>query len=268
VRVLYKGEVTGKTVRFERDCICNWLLLFYYYWSGKRGMAPKGFRWVRPFGVKPSPRSRLPLRRQDEVLKTLTDHLLDSFLIVGPYKTGKTVFILMLFHEALYAWANQCFKEGLSTEAVWLVTASDLADQYLLYETGRERQHQVAFDPETTVVPPEPVVTPRKIKAAAAAGLTPRVFIEEIDKINMTDARRRWLFSIINAVYENNGTLVATSNMPVEALLQHFGEYHAGAFIRRFTDNDGADLTAPTHGHLLNLFGPWTETERCGKESK
>jgi hypothetical protein len=55
-------------------------------------------------------------------------------------------------------------------------------------------------------------------------GLRPHLFIEEWDKVGLTDFRRETLFDILDAMYQVNGQLVITSNLTWPDFCATFGE--------------------------------------------
>jgi hypothetical protein len=256
IELLHKGKVTGKLATIEDRCSCVAFRLFYMFWSGKRAMVPEGYRWVHPRTLKPSPKINLPITTQEDLIEMFRAHPFDSYLMLGPPRTGKTVYSTMLLQNALNDWAfNVCFKEECSSaEAVWRIGAPKLAEQFLMYETRSTIMTTPGYDPENTYLPQEPLVTERKIEAARRGGHIPRLFLDEIDKLNMTDARRRWISGIGDAIYANGGQMVVNSNMTLAGLEDHMGPLFGPPFIRRITDADGADIKNDAHGHFLNFF--------------
>jgi hypothetical protein len=247
---LHHGETSGQIVYYPLTCDCQLLFRFYQRWSGIRAMADPAYRWVQAYKVLPTTKSNLEMDYQEKVIALIKRKPFESYLICGPSGTSKSVFCTLMFRLALQDWAHS-FED---TEAVWHVSASQLADEFLRFETGREIRYSANFDPERTIQPSEPTVTDRRVRYAASKGLVPRVFIEEIDKLNMTEARQRWLFSIFDAVYACGGQLVVTSNLSEPNLEKHLGVSFGEAFLRRVTDREGADPDNPTRGRSLNFF--------------
>lgn len=58
------------------------------------------------------------------------------------------------------------------------------------------------------------------------------LFLEETDKIKPTDARMANLYEVVNAIYENAGQLVLTSNLTPVQFQQQFGD----VFYRRIVE--------------------------------
>jgi hypothetical protein len=72
---------------------------------------------------------------------------------------------------------------------------------------------------------PEPELTPHAIETATSrTGLPPIVWMEELDRIGPTEPRLRYLYSLVDAVYESGGIIVSTSNMKAAELKKHLGE--------------------------------------------
>jgi DNA replication protein DnaC len=69
----------------------------------------------------------------------------------------------------------------------------------------------------------EPEITRKKIRKAEAAGLKPRLFLEEIDKTKSTKFKLDSLFEVIDGIYENKGQLVISSNLTLSEFTETFG---------------------------------------------
>jgi hypothetical protein len=87
---------------------------------------------------------------------------------------------------------------------------------------------------------PEPELTPHAIEVATSStGLAPILWMEELDKIGPTEPRLRYLYSLIDAVYESGGTIISTSNMKPGELKKHLGE----PIYRRLSGENDPDGT-------------------------
>jgi hypothetical protein len=72
---------------------------------------------------------------------------------------------------------------------------------------------------------PEPELTPHAIETATSrTGLPPIVWMEKLDKIGPTAPRLRYLYSLVDAVYESSGIIISTSNMKAAELKKHLEE--------------------------------------------
>jgi hypothetical protein len=72
---------------------------------------------------------------------------------------------------------------------------------------------------------PEPELTPHAVETATSrTGLPPIVWMEELDKVGPTAPRLRYLYSLVDAVYESGGIIISTSNMKAAELKKHLEE--------------------------------------------
>jgi DNA replication protein DnaC len=78
-----------------------------------------------------------------------------------------------------------------------------------------------------------PTVSPARIKRVKQANKVPHLFLEELDKFNMTDFRRAAIFDVINAMHECKGQIVLNSNLSWDEFEQTFGT----AFSWRIAEN-------------------------------
>ena len=105
--------------------------------------------------------------------------------------------------------------------------------------------------------PPSLTVTVNKVEEALKAGLTPCLFIDELDKFKLDSTFQLNEFSsIIDAIQANNGQVVATTNLTAMALTRAMGEQHGPAIMRRLTgprmNNDNPENpTDPSKGGFL-----------------
>ncbi len=231
-----KGGDTGVLIRRRFPCRCRMYEKLYSRWSGPRAMVPKAYQQFLLPSLEPSKFSRLLDPDQADVIKELQANPFKNFLFVGPPQTGKTVFTTALFSAALIDWAKRAWIKQSSTESVWRVVVMDYLQQELDYDRKRELKITDGDGNQSYVDPPEPIVSRRKVREAIAAGLVPRLFLEEIDKIpNLTRGRAANLFGIVNEVYEQGGQIVVNANKSVESLKILFGEDDGEALVRRFT---------------------------------
>jgi hypothetical protein len=241
-----EGNITGIQIRRDFPCRCHMYEKMYSRWSGPNAMVPKDYQRFRLGVLTASPLSRLSEDDQKAVIREINLDPCRNFLFVGPAGTSKTVFTTALFSHALHDWADLAWRRENSTEAVWRVVVGDYLKQEMEYERQRELKITDGDGNESYVKPKEPIVTRRKIREAVAAGLVPRLFLEEIDAIpNITKNRLSNLFGIINEVYEQGGQLVVNSNMKIDELLELFGPVKGEALLRRF-QADGIDARGKT----------------------
>jgi predicted ATPase len=78
------------------------------------------------------------------------------------------------------------------------------------------------------------------IHSAIKQGYRPCLFLDEIDKISPSEFKMNRLMQLVDAVYEAEGQLVATSNKTLTELISKWGENEAGTVLRRIGAGDGA----------------------------
>ena len=79
------------------------------------------------------------------------------------------------------------------------------------------------------------VTTSMVERATSKTGVPPILWLEELDKFVPTENRLRNLYTLIDMVYECNGTIVSTANKSLPALRKLLG----GPIYRRLTgEND------------------------------
>ena len=240
IPLMEKGEATGiERTKSEIRCPCT---VFRLFWKEFIRTVPLHDQFIKIEELKASNKCRLPIEQQEANLALVKRNLDSSFLMFGPAGTGKTTLTIALYRKAVANWAHRSWLNYLNNvkplpQSVWRVSAKTLLDQFHSYAISRER-----VDQEGNTKPvPAPEVNREKIVAAAQAGLKPRLFLEEIDKIKPTRFRLDSLFEVIDAIYENNGQIVINTNMTQEQLAEFFGDTdeRGPVFIRRITDEGG-----------------------------
>jgi hypothetical protein len=112
-----------------------------------------------------------------------------------------------------------------SHPAVWRIRASELLDEHIAWDTRDLSNENRRIN--------LPTVTVRKIQRAKEAGYRPCLFLDEIEKITTKEYKVDKLCEIINAVYDAEGQVVATSNKSVEKIAEKWGDDEAITVIRR-----------------------------------
>ncbi len=223
--VLHRGEVTGLEVMRAVPCICRAAKLYRRAWT-QAMRSHKRFDGVRLHSLAPDARlSSLSLERQAAIIDKLKNNPQHSYLLYGPPNTGKTHFLTALFGHSLLQWAGSVWQRSCPEEAVSRISAAELLDQHVAWETRDKGEHA----PKVAL----PSVTKVKIQAVASRGLRPCLFLDEVDKIAPTEFKLNRLISIVDAVYEAEGQVVATSNKSVDQLAAKWGSDEAGTILRR-----------------------------------
>jgi DNA replication protein DnaC len=63
--------------------------------------------------------------------------------------------------------------------------------------------------------------------------MTPRLYLDEIDKFVLTDFKVKKLMQLVDAIYAAEGQVVATSNSSLQELARAWGMKEAVTVIRR-----------------------------------
>jgi hypothetical protein len=139
-----------------------------------------------------------------------------------------------LFQRAVMRSVMEQMAANDLCESVWWASTSVLLNEHV--EKEREKEGEA----------PEPYVTERKIRLAVKHGWRPRLFLDEIDKIAVTDFKIRRLGEIVNAIYAVKGQVCATMNKTPDALAVKWkDEDEAGTILRRIGTDEG--------GHTIHV---------------
>jgi hypothetical protein len=109
------------------------------------------------------------------------------------------------------------------------ISTSVLLNEHVDYERAEDRAGE---EP--------PYVTERKIRIAVKHGWRPRLFLDELDKLAVSDFKIRRLGELVNAVYAVGGQVCATMNKNPEALAQKWTADEAETILRRIGGDVGA----------------------------
>jgi hypothetical protein len=228
----FPNEVKSQVMRGEQPCpLCNndpWQVwncacrALKEFWRIFTDNVPEHDLFVNLKTLQPNSKNRLPLERQQEVLDAVRSHPLGSYAFFGPAGTGKTTVSVGLYRRAL-GFALKAFwqkrphdnptNHAWNNFGLWRVSAKTLLEDF-----HRESMHDKDLRTGKEI---HPVVDRAKIKHIKRMGLTPRLFIEEIDKVRYTEFKMNALWEIFDAAYENNVQLVFNTNlMPGEFFSQ------------------------------------------------
>ena len=152
--------------------------------------------------------------------------------MVGPAGCSKTT----LASAATYDWLTFRVTEVTGDHRAWSHLDASATDTY--WEPLRDRLNywrvkvpKWTRDTEswenrdfgTTSIQEPDLTTDRLEMVTRATGLRPILVLEELDKFNPTTNRLRFLYSLVDAVYECGGCIVSTANEPPADLEKHLG---------------------------------------------
>jgi hypothetical protein len=170
--------------------------------------------------------SVVSMERQQAILEMLRKEPEGGYVFFGPPHAGKTVWTTALYIQNLYRFYIGV-KPGEPTDrektkgktAVWRIKAKTLLDQHTEWSIKRSDKDEYG-----DYTAPEPDVTAEKIHRFRILGVRSKLYLEEIDKVNMTDARTNNLFEVIDALHEEEGVIVINSNLRPDEFTARFGE--------------------------------------------
>jgi hypothetical protein len=226
--VLYRGKVTGIEMNYYVQCGCLFLIRFWYEW----GHVPSRFRRVSLSNLAPQPGLTISEDRQAAIIAALQANPTDSYLMIGKPNTGKTHLMIALYREALTRSIVQQLAKNDLRRSVWRVNATVLMNQTVEWSLQQGKEFKDWKK--------EPVVTSKKIDLAAKHGYKPCLFLDELDKVAVTDFKLSGVCDIIDRVYEAEGQVVATMNKSAEELAAKWGSDEAGTILRRIGGGPGA----------------------------
>jgi hypothetical protein len=165
---------------------------------------------------------KVPIERQQKIIDALRAEPTAGWAFFGPPGTGKTVMTAALYTEQVWketVLAPQYDLRARKFFPVWRISTKRLLDEHTDWS-----MHRNDPEPEFGTGTPPPTVTVDKIAYVREHGRTPRLFLEEIDKVRETEARRANLFEIVNAIYDYEGQLVVSSNYTPKEYAEKFGD--------------------------------------------
>lgn len=196
---------TDQTRKMPCACPCQEKM----QWKRKviERVLPARYHRSNLFTLAPSSLSKMSKERQEKILEFLKEYRNKTgFFLFGPPGTSKTTFATALIRNAIERdWNRHFMHPNLGylewKASLWIryVSWDDLICQYLEYQNHPDDA-------------PRPSVTPRLIRESKAAGRTPVIAIEEVDKSRLTEYKANKLFELVHAIDETQGHLIMTTN--------------------------------------------------------
>lgn len=195
--------------------------------------------------LQPSDKSRLPLDEQRKLYDELREHPLDGYAFFAPAGFSKTVSSTVLYRKAvaenmtkwwktIYTQNDYQAMEWRSAKPgsrEWYNPPPDIPRIFVWRKSMPEllQQHFDMFEGRDV----KPDITIEKIDQGVKKGLTPRVFIEEIDKVKPSDFSVNQIFRLFNVIDCHQCQLVFDTNLSKRQFMDTFGE----AIYRRVKEN-------------------------------
>ena len=201
------------------ELLADFVYCYFHY-------VPPTYRWCILSKLTPCQETSgiVSLQQQQTILDMLRAEPEGSYMFFGPPHAGKTVWTTALYIQNLWLHymrdgGNRRWTPCRGRSPIWRMTAKKMLDQHTDYAMRRYEK-----DSDGLSVVDEPDVNAEKIVKLRHNGAKSKLYLEEIDKIAQTDARRNNLFEVINTLHEQEGVLVLNSNLRPEEFALQFGE--------------------------------------------
>lgn len=187
------------------------------YWTN----VPQAYRFATLSVLQPSGKSLLAMERQQAIIHAIKRNPDIGWSFFGAPGIGKTVWTTALYGNAL--WKNFTAPyEGKGRRpkynAVMRTTTKKMLDEHTAYSLKSD------WEDEIDKILELPTITADKINyVRTQQKQTPRLFLEEIDKVKETESRRNNLFEILDMLQSVDGQLVLNSNLTPEEFAERFG---------------------------------------------
>jgi len=201
---------------------------------------PKKYQEFRLQDIQPSSKSRLSLEEQAALYAEMKERPLDSWAFFAPAGYSKTVCSTVLYRKAVVAnmlqWWNELYikndYQAFEWRAVspgsweWHNPTPEVPRIYVWRKSVPDllQQHFDMFNAEDRSTVAKPDITAEKIQEGLNKGLTPRVFLEEIDKVKPSEFSINQIFRLFDVIDRNLCQLVIDTNLSRQQFLDMFGE--------------------------------------------
>ncbi|MGC2172622.1 MAG: hypothetical protein WA555_00805 [Candidatus Sulfotelmatobacter sp.] len=198
---------------------------------------PKKYQEFRLDDVQPSDKSRLPLEEQAALFAEMKEHTLDGWAFFAPAGYSKTVCSTVLYRRAVWAnmikWWNEFYIKNHFQSFEWPPHAGDFTirdpeiPRIFVWKKSVPdllQQHFDMFNAEDREVATKPDITAEKIQEGIDKGFTPRVFLEEIDKVKPSEFSINQIFRLFDVIDRNGCQLVIDTNLSTAQFTDMFGE--------------------------------------------
>jgi DNA replication protein DnaC len=170
---------------------------------------PERFKSAQTFDLKPSAESNIAHDRQLRIINLIKIAPFAGYLFFGPTGVGKTHLMYNLVYRAIH-----CNRKVIATTC----------SQFI--KSAREAE----FDKSVS-----PAIDTNFLSEYVSNGGSISIFIDEMDKIKMTDYSQLLLFDIVDFAYNNPSQvkITITSNLTPDKFQEVFG----AAFYRKLENN-------------------------------
>jgi hypothetical protein len=232
------------------NCVCGFyrqLFTIYHH------VLPEKYRLVQLQTLRASEKSHLRMDLQAKLYDELRADWNSGWALFAPAGYSKTTASYALYRQAIganlkAAWTKHPGGYGIDRPFMYqppsyvagLLNPHKVKPPDLPY-TGVWRksvpdllqQHFDFFNRGENETVPKPEITVERIEKAVALGLKPRVFLEELDKIKISEFAINQLYRIFDAIDRHNGQIVLDSNLSKVQFANLFGD----PIVRRIKEN-------------------------------